>query len=174
MLTATFGLFLSEQIGDPIHFSGRTFGVATVTGFGLGIATLISMIAAPTAGLLSDRLGNRWKLAAIGLVPGTLGFILLSRGTPLSISLGIPLIAYASGSNQGLATSITGDDDSRSWRLGVLFSVGDLTSAIGPLLAYALIPFFNISGVYGMAAILFALLLVISTTLSTRYRRRSI
>jgi MFS family permease len=168
ILTATFGLFLSQQIGDPIHISGRTFGVATITGFGLGIATLISMFAAPLAGLLSDRLGNRWKVAAFGLIPGIFGFFLLSRGIPILIFMGVPLIAYTSGSNQGLATSITGDNDSRSWRLGVLFTVGDLTSAIGPLLAYALIPIFDIAGVYGMAAGSFLLMLLIALGMSSR------
>lgn len=171
ILTATLGLFLVQKIGDPIDVGGHRLGVATVTGIGLGLATIISMIAAPVAGLLSDRLGNRWKVVAYGLIPGIFGFALLSGGAPLLITLGIPLIAYASGSNQGLATSITGDEGNASRRLGVLFTAGDLTSAIGPLLAYALIPIIGISGVYGIAAALFALMLLIALNMSARHPR---
>jgi MFS family permease len=168
MLTATFGLFLAQKIGDPINISGRTLGVATVTGVGLGIATVISMISAPASGLLSDRLTNRWKMAALGLLPGILGFILLAIGSPLSISLGVPLIAYTSGSNQGLSTSITGDTDTSSWRLGILFTAGDLASAMGPLLAYALIPVVDIAGLYFLAAGLFGFVFIVAARISLR------
>jgi hypothetical protein len=75
------------------------------------------------------------------------------------ISLGLPLISLTSGSNQGLATTIVGDtsiDRRQSRELGLLFTIGDLMSAAGPMIAYALIPVLQISGLYVMAALLFA------------------
>ena len=147
VLQSTFGLLLLMQLGSQIEVAGRVVGVATLTGLGLGVSTLVAMISAPAMGALSDRVGNRWQVAAGGLVPGVLGFGLLGLNLPLATVFGIPLAAVASGSNHGLATALIGDMDDtgrRGRRLGVLFTVGDLASAVGPLLAYALIPVLGI------------------------------
>jgi MFS family permease len=170
-LTSTFGLFLLERFGDPVQVFNRSFGVATLTGIGLGVSTLIAMLSAPIFGALSDRLRSRWRSAAAGLFHGTLGFSLLAIGSPLAFLLGVPFVALTSGSNQGLSTTLigeTGHAAQRSRRLGLLFTVGDLTSALGPLVAYALIPRIQIQGVYLLAASLFGLMLILSLYLSFR------
>ena len=116
------------------------------------------MISAPVSGTLSDRISNRWKTVTGGLIPGIAGFSLLALGSPLMISLGVPLISLSSGANQGLATTLVGDtsaDRRHSRELGALFTVGDLMSAAGPMVAYALLPLLSISGLYIMAAVLF-------------------
>jgi MFS family permease len=171
MLTSTFGLYLLEKFGDTVQIAGRSYGVATITGIGLGSATLISMFSAPIAGTISDRIHNRWRTASGGLIPGIAGLSLLAIGNPLSIALGIPLTAATSGSNQGLATTLVGEigqADKRSRRLGMLFTVGDLMSALGPLLAYALIPLIQLKGVYILAASLFAMVFLITAYLAIR------
>jgi MFS family permease len=79
--------------------------------------------------------------------------------------LGLPLTAVASSSNQGLSTALVGDLSSEAQRgrfLGILFTVGDLGSAIGPLLAYALLPLWGIAGVYWLSAGLFILILLLA------------
>jgi len=134
-------------------------GVATLTGLGLGLSTLISMTSALILGSLSDRVGNRWRVAAGGLTPGIAGFSLLAIGTPLATLVGIPLTAITGGSNQGLSTALVGDlggVGQRGRRLGLLFTIGDLASAIGPPLAYALIPLLGTAGVYLLIAGVFA------------------
>jgi MFS family permease len=159
ILISTFGLFLSERLGESVEIAGTTLGVTTLTGVGLGVSTLISMVSAPVSGALSDRVSNRWKTVSAGLLPGIAGFVTLALGSPLMISLGLPLISLTSGSNQGLATTIVGDtsiDRRQSRELGLLFTIGDLMSAAGPMIAYALIPVLQISGLYVMAALLFA------------------
>jgi MFS family permease len=116
-------------------------------------------------GTISDRVGNRWRAAAGGLTAGVVGFSLLAVGAPLTTLLGIPLVAITSGSNQGLSTALIGDLGNRgrqSQRLGVLFTVGDLTSAIGPPLAYALMPWIGIKNVYWLSAGLFASMFLIT------------
>ncbi|MCH7587531.1 MAG: MFS transporter [Chloroflexi bacterium] len=165
MLTATFGLFLAQQLGDPVQFGERSMGVATLTGIGLGLATLISMLSAPISGILSDRAISRWKIVARGLLPGIAGFGLLAVGSPPTIALGLPLTAFTSGSNQGLSTTLAGDlgsERKRGRRLGVLFTVGDLMSAIGPILAFGLIPLIRISGLYSIAALLYGLMFILA------------
>jgi MFS family permease len=132
---------------------------------------LISMFSAPISGTISDRIKNRWRTASGGLLPGIAGLSLLAIGSPLTIGLGVPLTAATSGSNQGLSTTLVGElghVGKRGRRLGGLFTVGDLTSAIGPLLAYALIPIIQLKGVYILAASLYASMFLITLWLGAR------
>ncbi len=164
-LQSTLGFFLLERMGAQVQIAGRVLGVATVTGLGLSLSTLIAMVSSPVMGAISDRVGNRWRAAAGGLTAGVVGFSLLAVGAPLTTLLGIPLVAITSGSNQGLSTALIGDLGNRgrqSQRLGVLFTVGDLTSAIGPPLAYALMPMIGIKSVYWLSAGLFASMFLIT------------
>ena len=165
ILMSTLGIFLLDQFGEQIQFAGHTVGVTTLTGLGLGLSTLIAMFAVPLVGGISDRVGNRWRIASGGLVPGIIGFGLMALGLPFSILLGIPLIATTSGSNQGLSIALSGDlGDGRkqSRRLGTLFSFGDFASAIGPPLAYALMPVVGIKTLYLASAGLFVVVFLVS------------
>ena len=174
IFSSTFGLFLSQQIGDQVSIAGHSLGVATLTGLGLGLSTLISMPSAPIIGGLSDRAGNRWRVAAGGLVPGVTGFSLLALGPPLTILAGVPLVAVTSGSNQGLSTTLIGDlgnAQRQSRQLGLLFTVGDLASAIGPPLAYSLIPFVGIKGLYLLNAVVFASMFLLALQRSAQPAR---
>lgn len=164
LLNSTLGLLLLDQVGEQMQLAGREIGVATLTGSALGTATLIAMLSAPLAGGLSDRSGNRWAVAAVGLVPGVAGFGLLAWGLPVAILSGVALTSLASGSNQSLATALVGDSSAiehHSRHLGWLFTAGDLASAIGPLLAYAMIPLVGIRAVYLLGGTLFALTLLL-------------
>ena len=173
ILMSTFGLFLFEQIGDSLQIAGHTIGVATLTGIGLGSTALVSMVSAPILGGLSDRASSRWQVAAGGLTPGVAGFGLLALGSPLAILLGLPLTAITSGGNQSLSTAIVGDLSSereRGRRLGLLFTIGDLTSAVGPPLAYALIPLIGLNGLYLLSGGLFAAVLLLAWQWAVRLR----
>ncbi len=165
ILISTFGLFLFEQIGESTQIAGQQLGVATLTGIALGTQSIISMVAAPVMGRLSDRLKNRWQAVAGGLGPGVAGFGILAVGSPLGILAGIPLMAVSAGSNQSLSTALVGDLSSerqRGRRLGLLFTVGDLTSAIGPPLVYGIMPLFGLSLIYLISGGLYAVMLVIA------------
>lgn len=169
----TFGLFLLERVGDSIHLAGLTVGVATLTGLGLGANSLISMLATPIMGSLSDRTSSRWAVAAGGLMPGIAGFGLLSLGAPLAFVFGVPLTAIASGSNQSVSTALVGDlstEQRRGRHLGVLFTVGDLASAVGPPLAYAIIPVIGLSRVYLLSAAIFGLMFLVALMWTIKLR----
>jgi len=173
VLMATFGLFLKQQFGDTVLVMGREFGIATITGLSLGLSTLVAMVAAPMVGRLSDRFTNRWGVAAGGLSSGILGFGLLSIGSPVAIYLGLPLTLFSSGSNQGISTTIVGDSSEakkRGSQLGIFFTLGDLGSALGPPIAYALFPHIGLPNVYLLCATLLSILFVLSSWLA--YQRR--
>jgi MFS family permease len=164
-LFPTFGLFLLKTLGESVTIGSRMVGVTTITGLGLSASTFIGMAFVPLMGGLSDRWGNRWRATAVGLLPGVIGFSLLSLAVPWTIALGMPLASATSGSNQGMATALLGDLAGRGrngrW-LGILFTVGDLASAVGPLLAFWLIEeFIAIQTLYRVAGgLLLAMCLV--------------
>ncbi len=165
ILLPTFGLFVAQQMGDSVQVGAFSLGVATLTGFALGANALISMVSTPLAGSLSDRASSRWPVAAGGLVPGIAGFVLLATASPLSLFLGLPLSAITGGSNQSVSTALVGDlssEQRQGRRLGILFTVGDLASAIGPPLAYALIPLIGLSVLYLLSGGIFGLMLVVA------------
>ncbi len=148
-----------------------TIGVATLTGIALGVTGLISMLATPVMGRWSDRAGNRWQVASGGLIPGMAGFGLLAVGSPLALLLGVPLTAVTGGSNQGISTALVGDLSGareRGQRLGILFTIGDLASAIGPPLAYGIRPQLGLSGVYLLSAGVVGLMFIIAVQWAIR------
>jgi MFS family permease len=98
------------------------------------------------------------------------GFTLLAFGAPWMIALALPLNSVTSGSNQGMATALVGDlAGRRSGRyLGLLFTMGDLTSAAGPLLVFWLLERMTIRPIYVAAAILYGIMLVVTGWWSLR------
>ena len=134
---------------------GRTIGTTTLTGFGLSLSTYLGMMFVPLAGSVSDRLGNRWRVVVLGLLPGIIGFSLLSLSIPWLILFGLIGFSMTSGSNQGLATALVGDlagEQQRGRWLGILFTMGDLGSAIGPIVVFALLDRLSLPLLYTGAA----------------------
>lgn len=169
ILMSTFGLFLQQLLGDSVRLGRWTIGVATLTGLGLGVTALFNMGSAPLVGRLSDWTGNRWQVVSGSVFTGMVGFGLLALGLPLAVLFGLPLTSFSSGSNQGLSTALVGDLAGNGQRfgknqsgryLGILFTVGDLGSAIGPPLAYGLLPLWGIQGVYWLCVAVLGLMLL--------------
>ena len=164
MMLATTGLLVQ----DRLQFAGAAIGVATLTGVLTAGRTILSMAAAPLAGTLSDRMGSRWIATTWGLASGAVGMLLLAWGAPIGILAGLSLIAVSGGSVQSLATAITGDLSSHAQRgrtIGLLHTAGDFGSAAGPAVAYALLPWTGLSGVYLLCAALFAISLILTLRL---------
>lgn len=165
IFVSTLGLYLAGLWGESVQVYGRTIGVATLTGLALSANTLISMLFTPLIGSLSDRAGSRWQVVGGGLLPGIVGFGLLALSLPFSLLLGLPLASITNSSNQGLSTALMGDlsGGKRHGRsLGALYTVGDLGSAIGPMLAFAVLPVWGISVLYSLNTVLFAGLLALA------------
>ena len=169
VLAATIALLVQEQLS----MNNLVLGVATVTGILIGLRTILSMFAAPLAGSLSDKSGNRWGVTMAGLIFGSIGMFLLLRPDPVFILVGIGFSAIAGGSIQALVTTRTGDlvdQEQRGKAIGLLHTSGDLGSALGPLTAYFFLRWINLSGIYIICAILFALGAGISLRMYWRYR----
>jgi len=168
-LAATMGLLVQDRLRSACPI----LGVATLTGALMVGRTLLSTIAAPLAGAMSDWLGSRWRVATWGLAIGVISMALVAWGAPAAILTGVSLAAVTGGSVQALATALTGDLVSQAQRgraIGLLHTAGDLGGAIGPPAAYALMPWIGLWGVYLLCAGLFAagLAVVVLFRLRTR------
>ncbi len=152
MLTATMGLLVQA------HLSDSPLGVATLTGFVMSGQTVFSIAAAPLSGRLSDKLESRWRVIRWGLLAGVIGLALLGGTLPAGILLGALLIAAAKGNIQSLVATLIGDyvlPAQQGRAIGVLHTVGDFGSAIGPPIAYLLLPWMELRGIYWLCAGLF-------------------
>jgi MFS family permease len=78
---------------------------------------------------------------------------------------GVLTAAVARGGIQSLATSLTGDLVSEAQRgraVGVLNTASDLGSALGPSVAYALLPWAGLRGAYWLCTGLFVAGLILT------------
>ena len=131
-------------------------GVSTFTGLTSAIVILlVSALAAPWVGRLSDRLGRTWLMLAVAVILGAATMFFSAQGYGLVIVLGIFF--------QGLVMSIlgvlitaqigrSGPARQTGRRLGLLNICGDMGGALGPLLAFALLPLIGLSGVLLLTA----------------------
>ena len=165
ILTSTFALFLQAMLGESISIGGTIIGVATVTGILSAARIILGMLFTPAIGSISDHARTRWQVVAGGLLPGIAGFALLAVNLPAAMLFGLPLTSITTSSNQSLSTALIGDLGQREKHgryLGLLYTAGDVGSAIGPLLAFALLPYWGISGLYWLNALLFGLLFILA------------
>ena len=164
VLSATLALLVQRNLVTlPLPV-----GVASLTGILMAGRTLFSTFSAPLAGGLSDRFGDRWKVTLAGLLAGAVSMGLLGRSDPFSILSGILLGALASGGLQTLVTAIIGDQVSlpqRGQAIGLLHTAGDLGSALGPPVAYAMLPVTGLPPIYGLCAGLFVVGLLVTLAL---------
>jgi len=165
VLAATIALVVES------HLKGRAsiFGAASLTGLLIAARSLINMFSAPLAGNLSDRLRSRWQVILGGLALASVSMLLISMPGLLLAIAGVLLGAFAGGFIQAPAVAVTGDltdGEKRGRAVGILQTGGDLGSALGPPLAYLLIPLVGLPGVYRVCAGLFALSLVVVAGIS--------
>jgi MFS family permease len=159
VMAATTILWLEQYVGRELSLAFIVVPLATLTGAFSAVRVLTSIVGAPIAGRASDRIGRRWPVMAVGLGIGATGTWLMG-GEVLWLALfGALLAAVTSGSVSALSPAIIGDrvgEGRQSRGLSVVFSLGDVASALGPPLALGLLAALGISGVYRMSAIVLA------------------
>jgi len=160
VLASTTILWLGQHFDGGLRIPGLVIPLATLTGSFVAVRVLVSVIGAPVIGALSDRLGDRWAVLA-GILAIGAGCLWLMSVQEVSLAIiGATLATAASGGAQGLIPAILGDrihPTQQSRALGMVFSLGDFGSAIGPLVALALVPLLGVSALYKLCAVLFGL-----------------
>ncbi len=160
ILAAIISLLVRERLTALVI----VVSVSTLTGIlNLG-RTAASMASAVALGRLSDFLGDRWLAMAISLFLGGVGLHLLAYGQPWPFFSGLLLCAVAMGGIPVLTRSLAGDisgKESRGRAVGIIQTAGDLGSAIGPPLAFLLLPNMGASPVFNASAGAYALCLLL-------------
>ncbi len=157
VLTGFVASFLSiitkEKISPWILF----IGISTLSGAINGSKTVISIISAPVAGFLSDRLKNRWLALVISILSGSLGLFIISLSPPVFPILGLLLCSVPGSSIIVLIRTIAGelaDKNKQGMAVGFVLTAGDLGSAVGPPLAFFVLPYFSLDQIFIVLSLL--------------------
>ncbi len=160
IVSATLGLVVQASFGTGLQVGTWQIGIASLSGILLGARTLISVAGAPLAGKLSDRAGERWGLLTLTLILGALGTGIVPASNLGVLIAGTIVSALAYGGSQALSTALVGDlagKHAYGKNLGLYNTAGDLGSAIGPLVAYALLSSVGLIVIYlGCALVMLA------------------
>ena len=156
VLMATLGLHLKHETAA----SGTLVPLAALTGTLLAARQAVATLAAPVAGRLADRHGDRAAVVAVGTAIGVVGFGALTAGHGLeAVVLGVLLVALGESVLLPALTAWAGDltpPEVRGAAMGGLAAANDLGGATGPLVGIALAGGAGLRAAYGLAA-LFAL-----------------
>jgi len=172
VLMSTISLYLEQRWGTTISVGGRAVGVASLGGILLALRSGLGIVAGPVAGIVSDRIGNRWPIVRGGLLLGSLGFVVLAVLTSIaSVPIGVALISLSAGTLAATVTALVGDlaeGERQSLLMGGLATAGDVGSALGPVFAFALAVVLDLRWVYLVCAV--ALVSGLLVTLGNRVR----
>ncbi len=179
VVASTSILWLSGFFEDGIQLFGSFLPIATMTGSYVALRTLLSIASAPLAGRLSDKLGGRWMVLAVGLSLGAVGVWMMGSSLFIPALIGAFIAALTGGSVQSLVPAIAGDrvePAQRGRALGVIFTIGDLGSTLAPLFALNLLDaeWMTLNGIYRSCAILFAAIAVFALTQISKEPRVSV
>jgi MFS family permease len=160
VMASTTIVWLKQFVIHGVTLGGILIPLASLTGGFVALRVLVSVVSAPLSGRLSDWLGRRWAVMAAILMLGALGLWIMSFPIFVPSLLGAFLGYFTTGGIPALAPAIIGDHagvDNRGRALSLVFTIGDLGSAIGPPMALGLIPLIGVGGVYELCALLFGL-----------------
>ncbi len=160
VLSSTTILWLSQFVKNGrFSFNGFALPLATLTGAMIALRVLVSVFSAPQVGRISDYFGRRWLiLAIVTMTFGAGGLYLLSMPIFAVSIIGALLSSIASGSIPAIIPAIIGDripQQLQSRTLGLIFTAGDLGSAIGPPLALGLFPVIGLQNLFLGCALLY-------------------
>jgi MFS family permease len=157
VLASTTILWLGQFVDGGLPVLGILLPLATLTGIFVAVRMLISMVSAPVTGYLSDRTGRRWAIIAILMMVGTVSLFLMGAEFFWLAMVGVLFSAVMGGGVQSLVPAVVGDQVGaarQSRVLSVVFTIGDIGSALGPPIALALIPLFGVGGIYRFCGLL--------------------
>jgi len=175
---ATFGAYLAATLGQRPMVGGHALGIASLTAGLLFLRNVVSILIGPLLGHLSDRLGQRVGLIALGFGLGAVGLGLLALPhTWLTLVIAVVASAIAYGLVPPLMVARIGDltQGQRGGAISGYQIAGDLGSGLGPLAAYALIDSAGMSTTYGLSgALLLGLVLIALVGLRQRKRAQNV
>jgi MFS family permease len=160
VLVSTLGFFLSEELGEEgASIGGVVIGIATLNGLFLA-TSWASAMAAPYLGYVADRFGPE-RVIAIAAPMCLVSLVLLAFPGLLWLSLlSLPLAFVSLAAVTVSLDAMAGGLAPRNRRAKVMSRYAtwqDSGSALGPLLAYAVLEFSSLTWVFAANALLICL-----------------
>ncbi|MBN1661726.1 MAG: MFS transporter [Anaerolineae bacterium] len=175
VLMSTLSLHLARRWGPAVAIAGLTVGVSSLAGVMLASRAALGILAGPAAGIASDRLGSRWPVALAALALAAAGFVILALPGSVWLALaGVALVASGAGALITAVAALAGDlaaGRRTGAAMGALATAGDVGSAGGPLVAYALATRLDLPWIYFGCALLLGCVWA-AAFLGRRRRRR--
>jgi DHA1 family multidrug resistance protein-like MFS transporter len=166
VLMSTISLYLAQRWGTSISLGSLAVGVSSVAGAMLSMRAALGVVAGPLAGSVSDRLRDRWPVAALALLLALAGFGLLTQRVSVLLAfVAVMLVAAGAGALIAVLAALVGDrvaGERPGVAMGALATAGDIGSAMGPLLGYALAVRLDLRWVYALCAGILCIGLVIA------------
>jgi MFS family permease len=160
VLMSTIGLYMGQRWGTDIPLGGVVIGVSSLAGVMLALRASLGVLGGPVAGILSDRLGNRWPVVRVSILVGVTGFATLALARGLwAVPVGVALVSLSAGALIAVLAAVVGDQAAgkrSGTAIGGVATAGDIGSATGPLLAYALVPVLDLRQIYLLCAVALA------------------
>lgn len=175
VMASTGIIWISGFIGEGIQIGNLYIPLATFTGSFTALTMLASIGGAPAAGLLSDRLGKRWGVLAISALIGGTGILLMTSPWIALALVGAIFAKITSGSVESLIPALTGDEIENTAQgrvLGIVYTLGDLGSTLGPPAALGLLSAktLSLSQIYQVCALSYLLMMIYA--IWQNYRRK--
>ena len=160
VLMSTVSLYLGQRWGTSISLGKVVIGVSSLAGVMLALRASLGILGGPVAGILSDRLGNRWPVARVAILVGVAGFVTLATARGIgAVPAGVALVSLSAGALIAVLAAVVGDlaaGNRSGITMGGMATAGDIGSATGPLFAYALASALDLRWVYLLCAVLLA------------------
>jgi hypothetical protein len=160
VMMSTIALHLRQRWGVDVTLNGVVIGVGSLAGMLLAMRALAGMLAGPVAGTLSDYLRDRWPVIRIGILLGVAGFSVLALLVDVwAVPTGVALVALSAGTLATALVALVGDlasPEQKGVTIGGLATAGDVGSAAGPFVAYALVVSLELRWLYLLCAVALA------------------
>ena len=171
LIGATIGHFLRYRYGLEFDLISITFGVATITGFTLGLKSLTEVLVGPFGGYFSDRYG-RYKSLVISAALTSISLLFLGFSQTILVTFFVLPLVFISGVMAMMQLlSLLGmivDEESRSQVFSVFNTFQDFGSALGPLIGLSLISANLLPALYSISGILLFILIVVACLLLSK------
>lgn len=155
VIVSTTILWLTQFTGQGMRLGAWMIPIATLTGSFVALRAALSVLGAPVAGWFSDRIQDRWIVMAMSFAVGALGLWFMGLPSPAPALLGAVLASLTAGAVQALAPALAGDRIraiQRGRGIAIMFTLGDLGSALGPVTALGLLSWIPLGSVYRLAS----------------------
>ena len=139
MIMSTLGLILKAHVGESFMIATYTIGVATLTGFIMGLRWLVDGIGSPVIGAVADRIGRQQSIRILFPLNALVLAAVSSFTRPVPMVFFIILFFICSTALMTLLSTQAGQGGPRS--VASYATAIDLGMSVGPIIGWSIAQF---------------------------------